>query len=96
MLLDTHHVLYPLCSVSALESCERARGGGGRKRASTSDGGSEQDAKRGRQTDAVSAERRGMIALIVRCYLTRQEVILEEMVNVTTRTRVCYHAIGQG
>ena len=49
----------------------------------------------GRQTDAVSAERRGIIALIVRCYLTRQEVILEEMVNVTTRTRVCYHAIGQ-
>ena len=33
----------------------------------------------GRQTDAVSAERRGIITLIVRCYLTRQEVIIEEM-----------------
>ena len=33
----------------------------------------------GRQTDAVSAKRRGIIALIVHCYLTHQEVIVEEM-----------------
>ena len=45
----------------------------------------------GGQTDAVSADRRGIIAPIVRCYLAPHEVIIEDI----TRTNVCWHVIGQ-
>ena len=45
----------------------------------------------GGQTDAVSADRRGIIAPTVRCYLAPHEVIIEDI----TRTNVCWHVIGQ-
>ena len=47
----------------------RTRGGGGRKRSSTSAGGVSMLQNVGGQTDAVSADKRGIIAPIVHCYL---------------------------
>ena len=54
----------------------------GRKRSSLSAGGSEQAAiwqNVGGQTDVMSPERKGIIALMIHCYLTPNEVIVEDM-----------------